>query len=495
MTPALAGLMLIFLLRAFSNRRSGRQRSNPSYSPQVGYFGITLFFLLPQALFQLVWIVQGQWWITPFFLGLLTLCLPWTTTRWVFIPLGWPRVAYGFSYLAAWSWGADPKGGRVLAAAWALLRARTPPTQEYDHWLRQHLETTCTPKRGAALVASALLAASRGDLETARLICRGMNHLDPRVAPRLARKIALEWSLADAAAHGRWREVIELARSGSGSFLLAAFFRDSARRLLGEPSVGRFVLGMEWVLARRWVSTWPLLERAWRATPHASSPGETPVATEPLEHALACHAALARVTPGHEEAAFSSAVSAWEQALDSERVRELVEERARGAGPGVDAHEALETLRHEVTEELAAWALARELPLHSLATGSALLEAVTYQACNEQLERIESIAWDMSRRMEEKQPLPSSDVYEQWRDFLALQRRCARVTAMGGLDARRLAFEAVNVPLCNLGAWLFNVREERAVANGMFRWLLAEARVVGSQEDQQRYLDNVNCGP
>jgi len=59
----------------------------------------------------------------------------------------------------------------------------------------------------------------------------------------------------------------------------------------------------------------------------------------------------------------------------------------------------------------------------------------------------------------------------------------------------RLAFEAVNVPLCNLGAWLFNEREERAIANGMFRWLLAESREVGSDEDLRRYGKNVGCGP
>jgi hypothetical protein len=495
MTPAVAILIMIGVLQLLNGRRGTRARDTPSYSSQVGYVALTLFILLPLTLSQLMYWLDGEWWRAPFVLGGLALCFPWTTTRWVFIPLGWPRVAYYFGYLTAWSWGADPKGGRVLAAAWALLRARTPSAR-YRTQLEQYLENTCIPKRGAALVASGLLAASRGDLETARLLCRGMTHLARKIAPRLARKIALEWSLADAAAHGQWRDVVELARSGSGSYTFAAFFRDSALRLLGDPRVGRFVLGARWVLARRWVSTWPLLERAWRAPPLSVPPEKLPgmPATEPLEHALECHAALARVPAGHEQAAFSSAVRAWDLALDSMRVRDLAEERSRGGGPGVDPTEALETLQREVTEELAAWALAHELPLHSLATGSTLLEAVMDQACNEQLERIESSAEAMSRRVEEKRPLTFSHVGEEWRDFLLLQRQCARVTAMGGQDARRLAFEAVNVPLCNLGAWLFNERRELAIANGMFRWLLAESHVVGSLEDQNRYRDNVNCG-
>ncbi len=493
MIPVGAIIGAIIALRALNNSRGTKRQPN-RYATDANYFGLSLVFILPATLLCFVALLYGVWWFAPLVLLGLALFFPWTTARWVFIPLGWTRAAYRFGALAALSWGADPKGGRVLAAAWALLRAPSP-SPEYRAWLEQWLEDTCVPLRGAALTASGLLAASRGDLETARVLCRSVSLLDKRIAPRLARKAALEWSLADAAAHGWWRDVIELSQRGSGAHSLAAFFRAAARRLLREPRAGRFDLVAWWVLARRWWATWPLLKRAWHPTAAPSfllAMGEQESsATEPLGRALELHAALARVPSGQEAMALSQVMDAWNQALSSLTVRELAAERAKGLEPEAGAR-AMETLGDEVTEELAAWVLAREVPLHRLEPGSHMFESVESRACNELLERIEAASEDVSRRLAERRPLEAG---EEWRSFLSLQRQCTLAAAIGGREARRHAFEAVNVPLCNLGAWLFNKREERAIANGMFRWLLAEALEVGGDDDRRRYRNNVGCGP
>jgi hypothetical protein len=497
MIPVGAIVGAIIAVRALSNAGKGTQgtqaRGASPYATRGGYLALSLLVIFPITLGCFGVLLDGSWWCAPLVLLGCTLLFPWTTARLVFIPLGQPRAASHFSGLAAASWGADAPGGRVLAGAWALLRARNPSAKGRV-WLEQQLEFTCDPLRGAALVAAGLLAAARGDLETARVLCHGVRHLDPKVAPRLARKLALEWSLVDAAAQGRWRDVVELSQRGSGSYSLAAFFRAAARRLLGEHRAGRFALAAWWVLARRWWATWPLLKRAWQP-PRPSSPPAAeilkPHAEDPLGRALELHAVLSRVPAGQEAVALSMAADAWDAALDSMQVRDLAAEQAQGARPESGA-DAVDALRDEVCEELAAWALAREVPLQQLEPGGEMLEQVEYRVRGEVLDRIESAAQALSRRLEVKEPMTSE---EEWRLFLTLQRQCTLARALGGQEARRLAFEAVNVPLCNLGAWLFNEREERAIANGMFRWLLAESREVGSDEDLRRYSKNVGCGP
>ncbi|WP_152621869.1 hypothetical protein [Archangium violaceum] len=493
MIPFGAIIGVIVALRLLSRNQEGQSQQASPYATNSSYLFLTIVLVIPSTLFTLFGLLAGVWFFAPFTLLGIALCFPWTVARHVFIPLGWPRWASRFSYLAMMSWGSDARGGQALAAAWALLRARNP-SAEARAYVEAKLEAADSPLRGAGIVAHGLMAASRGDLETARVLCRSVSLLDRRVAPRLARKLALEWCLADAAAHGRWREVLVISQKGSGSYSLAAFFRASARRLLAEPHAGRVVLISWWVLALRWWATWPLLKRAWRTPPRRASlldleAGETQAADR-LARALELHAALARVPAGHEALALSAAAVAWDEALDSSKVHDLAAERAQGVGPLAGA-EALDVLGDEVAEELAAWALAREVKLAQLEPGSDMVENVAYRVRNELLERIESAAQDMTYRLAERRPLPSE---EEWRHFLALQHQCTLATSLGGLEVRRLAFDAVNVPLCNLGAWLFNERQEKAIANGMFRWLLEESRDVGTEEDCRRYQNNVGCG-
>jgi hypothetical protein len=210
-----------------------------------------------------------------------------------------------------------------------------------------------------------------------------------------------------------------------------------------------------------------------------------------LGRALERHAALARVPEGQELQAFVQATVAWDAALKSTHLQDVAAERAQGQRPGTGA-DAVDALRNEVEEELAAWALAHELPLGQLDPGNDLEESVAYRVRDEVLARVDSAADDISRRLSAREPLAIED---EWRLFLSLQRQYDLAATVGGYDARRFAFEAVNVPLCNLGAWLFNERGEKAIANGMFRWLLDESLQVGTDEDQERYKNNVRCGP
>ncbi|MBC8068646.1 MAG: hypothetical protein IAG13_09965, partial [Deltaproteobacteria bacterium] len=49
---------------------------------------------------------------------------PWPFVRAVAIPRGWWRIAWLMTRASAWTWYDDNRGGSVVAAAWASLRAR-----------------------------------------------------------------------------------------------------------------------------------------------------------------------------------------------------------------------------------------------------------------------------------------------------------------------------------------------------------------------------------
>jgi hypothetical protein len=52
----------------------------------------------------------------------------------------------------------------------------------------------------------------------------------------------------------------------------------------------------------------------------------------------------------------------------------------------------------------------------------------------------------------------------------------------------------VHPDLCKLAVWLWNLREEKALANAIFRWLLAEAETVGDARAVELETKNVACG-
>lgn len=487
--------IVITLTRVLSGNKTGHTHVPRQYQTRAGWFVLTVLVFVPLWLVGLIFVLDdAAWWPLPFMLALTVLSFPWRMARWICIPLGWPRAAAWFGARSALLWGGDPHGARVLAAAWALLRAKAPKPEDRQ-WAEELLEHTASSLRGAGIVAMGLLAAGRGELEQARELCRSVAFMDKRVCPRRARALAREWLLAEAAATGRWREVVELSEKGEGAAALARFFGVAAKRLLGGANApGRFALAVWWGFTGRWWATWPLLKRAWEVMP---PPRVEPWAGEfepdgsgPLRHALALHAMLARAPAGEELTLLGKAGLAWEKALESEGFQGWAQ--ARALSLPASATDAVDSLRDEVQRELAAWALARAVPVGKLARGSALLEGVAARTREEVLERIEAAAQAIAERVSEKKPLSSLD---EWRAFVSLQRQCARAAELGGEEARRLAYEAVHAPVCNLGAWLFNQRDEKSIANGMFKWLLHEATDVGTDDDIRRYRNNVNCGP
>src|SRR5690606_28507111 len=84
---------------------------------------------------------------------------------------------------------------------------------------------------------------------------------DPADCPPLARRIATDFRICDAASRGAWGEVlrigtVDLRPSPTSRFVLLA-----ARRLCGHPA-DRMTLWRAWLRAPRRARTWSLLRRA-----------------------------------------------------------------------------------------------------------------------------------------------------------------------------------------------------------------------------------------
>jgi hypothetical protein len=66
--------------------------------------------------------------------------------------------------------------------------------------------------------------------------------------------------------------------------------------------------------------------------------------------------------------------------------------------------------------------------------------------------------------------------------MLALRELHIEAARVGGLALRQIAFPQIHTPACNYAVWLWNQRSELLIADTIFRWLLAEATVVGDAE-------------
>ncbi|MDQ3296834.1 MAG: hypothetical protein M3619_09630, partial [Myxococcota bacterium] len=92
-------------------------------------------------------------------------------TRHVFVPLGWLRFAF-YGGLASRP-GADGEAFGLCCAAWAFSHK---PTGKGESWLAAHRELR-RPLGDGEVVVTALIAAGRGDADTARLLLRSLDML------------------------------------------------------------------------------------------------------------------------------------------------------------------------------------------------------------------------------------------------------------------------------------------------------------------------------
>ncbi|HEY2517348.1 MAG TPA: hypothetical protein VGI39_41025 [Polyangiaceae bacterium] len=470
---------------ALAARRGGRARQA---DPRVGNVVVRVLVLLAFAFAAGLAGPAHRWMGAVTALIFVALFFPGVILTFVLVPLGLPRAAYGFArVLPPILHAGETRGVAAYFGTMALLRRRALDLRLAD-WLDARLARE-VHMRSASIAAAALLASVRGKRETSRLLFQGVNRLSWR-CPGGPRRLARSWLIADAAERGEWREVAVLAGRGL-TFRWAHLLGQIARRLLRDRAPSDFALWFAWACAPHRRSTLPILKRAL-ATPRLPSvaPQAAPIPSTaaPLEAALRAHVAALQAPTEHT---LLAAGEAWDAARAASSTRALLERRALSLGATTSADSwlarLLETAEGDLTLDVAL--LSRE----ALAR-SGTLEAAALRARHRILDELETAAEALSARTKSQTSLHASGEWMEWSALKRLYDRALVNAAADEGESRRGVFAATYAPACNYAAWLFNARDEKLLANGIFRWLLAEAKLVNDEAAVKLLKKNVRAG-
>lgn len=422
-------------------------------------------------------------------LGAFYLLFPAWIARSVFAPLGFVRLAYFTAWLSRVEWRRDKPGGPALIAAWALAQQDTPWPSTIA-WVERRLGASKKALQASGVVAFGLLEATKGRLEPAREWLDSVLMFDPRVAPPQVRVVAAEWLSTDAAARGDWKRVKAISENrkwpGSSTLTLLGAL---AGRMLGEPMPTNAGLWFWWLLAPRRLWTLRFVKQATAQT------GKSTVAQKALPTPPEALDAVGRATfltlalKGHGAPAASSVVEvarAWEAALGTE-LRSKLFMRATLVGGG-EPDAAVEEVRQLVEKELGPLlpgklsGLPGELPSLVQSAAQARKDVLTAEL-EERMTRMEA------RKVANKE-LPQ---LEEWRELLALRALYKQLCESGVVGDHSLAHSVIRDKLVNFGVWLYNQREEKPVANAIFRMLESEAVALGDSDSEKLNKKNGAC--
>lgn len=421
---------------------------------------------------------------------------PWLAVRWLFIPLGLPRLAVTLGRLGGHPWVRDPEGGKVLSGVLAQLRRPVDATMHA--WLRGRLRRG--PLRGAGLVAAGLLAADAGDRDTARALLTSLDDLDPDLSPPLARRIALDWLVADAVRDGDWARVRSLADDHPAPSRTVRLMVVLARLHRGE-SVDHRELWRRWLLAPRRRHTLPLVRGALAHPAHHASldleavelANDPRLAANdggpPPRQALALHveALVDGDAPG-AAGRMARLGEAWDRAMDDFGFRGHVRRRAEDLRCTTVGEKVMSQLHRDVCEDMAR--MLTESGISPADTGGSL----TARRASEHLHHIALTELDRAAEIVDG-PHPEfatvEHVLDQWLAWLKVRRRYQAVARVSSLPLRKEAYEIVELHLRQQMAWQWNDLGERGLANAISTWLLLEAERVHDEESAAYHRHNV----
>ena len=487
-----SSLLWVFLMPRIWRSMAGKRAPSEGFVLSwtlLGY-GTSLLGLL---------VIIGLHWAVPLFVVGLILLMPWTVARALFIPLGMSRWAFSLSQLSGWTWGRDCDGGALVGGAWALLHQREPDRERMTA-LENRRDRMPSLTAGQVL-ATGLLSAARGDLDSARLLLCSVDEIGVQTTAPAMHALAREWLVVDAVERGAWADVARLAagpRRTRLTRLLGAVGECYSGRPGGErpatspptsPSDNQtdsiWHLWVLWLIAPRRRHTYPLVKRAIADRPAASPPAapdrqlETNAENDYYADALSAHAhALTRDPAEFQSADFERLGSAWDRALADPDTVALIMRRARELGAR-SGDMALRALADEVSLDVANMARLAGIRLAECQGESRVLADAQHWLRNDLIRQIE-LAFDaLYNRAAERRELSSMD---EWREFVSLRALYRDGFGIGGTELRHLAFPHVHTTVCKLAVWLWNHREEHLMANAMFRSLLDEANAVGDAE-------------
>ncbi|MDB4960056.1 MAG: hypothetical protein JWP01_55 [Myxococcales bacterium] len=447
----------------------------------------TVMFLLATTLVALLFYAK-LWWLAIAMIGLLLLPIVGPTlVRHVLVPLG----AYRLAYYLGWACrpGKDPTAYGLVAAAWAQA---VKPIGAGEAWVALRRDKRI-PLGDAEVIATALLAASRGDAATARLLMRSA-HMLVEIHP-MVRELAGEWLACDAAERGAWSEIAEDAEAARWPATPLTYFLEgvAARRLGSASAPSRRELWARWLLAPHRRHTNELRDAA---TPTSS---ETPAAHEaqtnsvdapppdraPLPRAIAAHLAFSTSAPSL--ISLGTTVRAWDAALSDGATHGWLGRRALELDAPLGAVDrALREIATVVTDQLARIADGAQLgaPMSHGPIGDGLARRLRHG-------RLDNLEAGFTRWRDRQHDGEHHAAIDEWREFIALQTAYTAAITAGGAELRRLAFPHAYSTGTHMAAWLWNTRSEYALSHAISKWLLDEALAVGDTEAIE--LGHRNC--
>lgn len=429
---------------------------------------------------------------------------PWTIVRAILIPLGLPRAAHAVTKLGGEPWVRDPNGGAVLAGALACRRRAS--VDPYDtRFLVERLADG--PLRGAGIVAAALLAEDRSDRATAMRLLASLEILDPDVYPPLARSIALDFAIADAAERGDWDRVVAFGRDALRTSRTSRFLVAVARSLTDDDA-GDDHLVWRWLVAPRRRKTLPLLRMArrarartptgivalprtaaWQHTLRVADPTEVAANGGPLPHArpVATFREAVLFDPRQDEGAGAGAAAAsFDATLDDWWFREFLRSRVVELGCAHSPEALARALGAQAAADLShLWVDGSTRPARR-STGARA------RACF--VERTAAQLAAACRELAERR--------ERGDATLSLWLTCAHIHACfedaverAGSSAARAAYVRVEAEVGATAAWLWNERQERGLANALSLWLVTVAERVRDTSAADHHRRNALTAP
>ncbi|MGE0550391.1 MAG: SLC41A family transporter [Kofleriaceae bacterium] len=486
---ALPYLVLARLHRAaIEARRRDRTSLYLAWSAAAG-LAFSIMLLVVAGVAVLLWL-GGAWWVSLLVIGGLVFPLVASSlARNVFVPLGAHRLAY-YAALSSRP-GPDAAAYALCMAAWAVA---TKPSGTGEAWIAAKRELR-VPLGDAEVVATAFLAAARGDADAARRLLRSVLMIVEVHAP--VRELAGEWLACDAAARGAWHELADDAAAAHWPATPLTYFLEGvATRRVGTPTApGVIELWARWALAPHRRQTRTLRDESLIASPRAPmAPMEpepevdapepvAPPVRAPLPHAITSHLAFAnrRATA----VTLGTTVRAWDTALADSATHSWLARRAMELdAPLGSVDRALRELTTAITDQIAKIADAAELS--APASHGPIGNALSRRLRHGRLDALDAAftAW-VARRDEYVRRARISAAHpaiDEWREFIALKEAYDATVRAGGLELRRLAFPHAFTAGNAMAAWLWNTFDEYALSHAILRWLYDEALVVGDAE-------------
>jgi len=400
-------------------------------------------------------------------------------SRRVLVPLGLVRTSFWLAHFVSID---DSDAYALCCAAWAHS---IKPTPVDEVWLIAKRDKR-VPLGDAEIIVTALLAAARGDAETARQLLRSTAEMVENHP--LVRELAGEWLAVDAVERGAWADLHADGAAARWPASALTFFLEgvAARRLEAKGAPSTAELRVRWLLApyrrttRQFLAMPPAAPRT-PATVDVNGTIEMPPAAIPaaaaLPRALAAHLELAAVrAPNHEH--FAQTVSAWDTALvDAETQTWLARRALELDAPLGAVDRVIREVASAVTDELAR--IADAATLGAPTTRGPVADGLARRLRHGRLDTLEAgfTRWE-DRRHSGAVRVP----IDEWREWVALRAAYDAAVAAGGLELRRLAFPHAYSKGTSMAVWLWNTRNEYALSHAISKWLLGEALAVGDTE-------------